>query len=187
MTKDNLSKEEKINLLKLARKSIEEKLFGKSEIEVKTDFPIFNEDRAAFVTLHINGNLRGCIGQIIAQNKLVNTVKEMAVSAAFGDPRFSNLSESEYGKIDIEISVLSPLSEIENWKDVKTGEHGIIISKGYHKGVLLPQVPVEYGWDTETFIKHGCMKAGLPSDEYKKGVTIEVFSAEVFGENELNG
>lgn len=184
MEPDKLSQEEKENLLKLARASIEKRLFGETKIEMKTDFPIFHEKRAAFVTLHINGNLRGCIGQIIATNKLLDTIKEMSVSAAFSDPRFPSLSKNEYPKIDIEISVMTPLSEAESWKDVRVGVHGIIISKGYHKGVLLPQVATEYGWNTETFISHGCMKAGLPEDEYKRGVKVEIFAANVFGEKD---
>lgn len=184
MEPDKLTPEEKENLLKLARASIEKRLLGETKIEVKTDFPIFNEKRAAFVTLHIHGNLRGCIGQIIATNKLVDTIREMAVSAAFGDPRFPALTKKEYSEIDVEISVLTPIQEIESWKEVKIGVHGIIISKGYYKGLLLPQVATEYGWDNETFISHGCMKAGLPRDEYKRGVKIEIFAANVFGEKE---
>ena len=184
MEPDKLTPEEKENLLKLARASIEKRLLGETKIEVKTDFPIFNEKRAAFVTLHIHGNLRGCIGQIIATNKLVDTIREMAVSAAFGDPRFPALTKKEYSEIDVEISVLTPIQEIESWKEVQIGVHGIIISKGYYKGLLLPQVATEYGWDSETFISHGCMKAGLPRDEYKRGVKIEIFAANVFGEKE---
>lgn len=184
MEPDKLTPEEKENLLKLARASIEKRLLGETKIEVKTDFPIFNEKRAAFVTLHIHGNLRGCIGQIIATNKLVDTIREMAVSAAFGDPRFPALTKKEYSEIDVEISVLTPIQEIESWKEVKIGVHGIIISKGYYKGLLLPQVATEYGWDSETFISHGCMKAGLPRDEYKRGIKLEIFAANVFGEKE---
>lgn len=182
MGKNNLSLEEKENLLKLARKTIEEKLFGKSEITINKNFDILNEKRGAFVTLHKQGNLKGCIGYIFAQDTLYNTIIEMAEAAAFRDPRFMPLTKDEYPDIDIEISVLSPLEKTSDWKEVEVGRHGIIISKGFNKGVLLPQVATEYNWDTETFIKHGCMKAGLPADEYQRGIEIEVFEAIVFGE-----
>jgi AmmeMemoRadiSam system protein A len=185
MEPDKLTKEEKLNLIKLARKTIEQELFETSDIEVNTDFPIFHEKRAAFVTLHKNGALKGCIGHIIAQDTLINTVKEMAYSAAFKDPRFSSLTQDEYPYIDVEISVLTPTEKIKSWKDVKPGVHGIIISKGYYKGVLLPQVATEHNWDSETFVKHGCMKAGLPPDEYKRGVDIEIFAANVFNEKQI--
>ncbi len=185
MEPDNLTKQEKINLLKLARRSIEIELFGKSDIKVNEGFPIFGEKRAAFVTLHKKGALKGCIGHIIAQDTLLNTIIEMAISAAFNDPRFPSLTKQEYSEIDIEISVLTPLEEVDSYKDVKPGVHGIIISKNFYKGVLLPQVATQHNWDAETFIKHGCMKAGLPPDEYKNGVNIEIFAANVFNEKEL--
>jgi len=185
MEADQLTAGEKENLLKLARKTIEEKLFGKSTIDVETELPVMKEKRGAFVTLHIKGELKGCIGYIVAQDTVYSTIKEMALSAAFKDPRFRPLTKEEYKDIDIEISILTPLIEVESWKDVVVGKHGIIITKGYYKGVLLPQVATEYGWDTETFIRHGCMKAGLSPDEYKRGVTVEVFSACVFGEKDF--
>jgi AmmeMemoRadiSam system protein A len=182
MNADILTTEEKENLLKIARKEIELKLFGKSSIEVTEDFPIFSQKRGAFVTLHKNGDLKGCIGHILAYDSLIDTIKEMAYAAAFKDPRFPSLSREEYPDIDIEISVLSPLNEVHSYKDVVAGKHGIIISKGIYKGVLLPQVATEHGFDSETFVSQGCLKAGLKRDEYKNGVKIEVFSANVFGE-----
>ena len=106
----------------------------------------------------------------------------MAFASAFKDPRFPPLTEGEYKKIDVEISVLSPLYEVGSYKDVVVGKHGIIITKGYYKGVLLPQVATEWGFDNKAFVENGCLKAGLPKDEYKKGVKIEVFAANVFGE-----
>ena len=101
MEPDKLTPEEKENLLKLARASIEKRLLGETKIEVKTDFPIFNEKRAAFVTLHIHGNLRGCIWQIIATNKLVDTILEMSISSALVDPSFTVLTNKEYTEIDV--------------------------------------------------------------------------------------
>ncbi len=177
-----LSNEEKKELLKIARKTIEEKVYGSSEIEAKENFDIFNEKYGAFVTLHINGNLRGCIGNIIGYNPLKETIKNMSIASAFEDPRFKALEKRDYSKIDIEISVLSIPKEVSGIDDIIVGEHGLIVSKGFNKGLLLPQVATENRWDKETFLSHCCMKAFLPPDEWKSGVKIEVFSADVFGE-----
>jgi AmmeMemoRadiSam system protein A len=140
------------------------------------------EKRGAFVTLKVNDQLRGCIGYPLPYKPLWETITDVAVSAATQDPRFESLTLEELPAVKIEISVLSMPKSIKDIKEVEVGKHGIIISKGPCKGLLLPQVPVEWNWDLETYLSHGCLKAGLDEDEWKKGVNIEIFSAQVFSE-----
>jgi hypothetical protein len=106
----------------------------------------------------------------------------MTRAAAFEDPRFPPLTRSELKDIDVEISVLSPLTPIKNMEEIEVGKHGIYIIKKYHRGVLLPQVAIEQGWDRETFLKHTCLKAGLDPDCWKGNVEIYTFTADIFGE-----
>lgn len=182
-----LDREQQVNLLKLARLTIAGSLgvdTGIAEPEFKD--PVFSEKCGAFVTLHIKGNLRGCIGYIEGIKNIPDTIREMALSAAFRDPRFRPLSRPEYGDIDIEISVLSPIEKVDDINDIMVGRDGLIMTKGYNRGLLLPQVPVEQGWDRDTFLTHTCYKAGLPGDSWKRGgMLIEKFSAQVFSEKEL--
>jgi len=126
----------------------------------------------------------GCIGYIEAIKPLAETIDEMADSAAFHDPRFPSVSIGEFDQLDIEISILSPIEEITNVEKIEVGKHGIILTSGYRRGLLLPQVATEQGWDRQTFLEHTCMKAGLPTNAWKKGTKIEIFSAEIFGEKE---
>jgi len=177
--------EERKELLYLARRSISH--FLEHGVKIK-DEPIpekFDMKRGAFVTIHKEGDLRGCIGYPLPVSPLFNAIVDNAVSAAFEDPRFPPLDAIEFKKIDIEISVLTVPLKVENHNEVKVGSDGIIISKHGFRGLLLPQVPVEQGWNLEQYISYGCMKAGLPDDEWKRGVNIEVFQAEVFGENDV--
>jgi AmmeMemoRadiSam system protein A len=141
----------------------------------------------AFVTIHKQGNLRGCIGMIVASRPLGETINEMALSAAFHDPRFPKLKESEYPLIDIEISILSPVSKVNSVEEITVGIHGLIVTKGFSRGLLLPQVAVENNWDRDTFLNHTCMKAGLAPDSWKDtSCGIEKFSAVVFGEKDTD-
>lgn len=184
-----LDKGEKKALLALVRKTIAEKLgfdWGIPDaLQATLDgTALFREKRGAFVTLHKKGALRGCIGYIEAIEPLVEAVREMAYAAAFRDPRFSPLTADEFDEIDIEISVLSPIFTIENPQDVVVGTHGLIVSYGGRRGLLLPQVPVEQGWDRGTFLQHTCLKAGLPPDALEQGAKLEGFTATVFGEDD---
>ncbi len=182
---DKLTPEERTELLRIARTSIKEKLAGKTWNPAESLTPRLAEKQGAFVTLHIRGMLRGCIGYIVGYKPLYLTVAEMGRSAAFGDPRFPPLTPAEYPKIDIEITVLSPLRQIEDPSTVQVGKHGLLVRKGPYQGVLLPQVPVEEDWDRETFLAHTCRKAGLSSSCWRDGDTeLFVFSGEVFGEKE---
>jgi len=182
-----LNKDQQKNLLKLARKTISDTLGLFEKIEIPPfDDDVFKEKCGAFVTIHIKGDLRGCIGYIEGVKPIPETVKEMAMASAFKDPRFSSLTPEEYKKIDIEISILTPVEKVSDVNSIVVGCDGLIITKGYNRGLLLPQVPVEQGWDLETFLSHTCYKAGLPADSWRKpGVIIEKFSAQVFSENEL--
>jgi len=180
-----LSNEEKDKLLKLARKTIEQYLKDGSRAPLPEATGILGEKCGAFVTLHSHGDLRGCIGNMVGQCPLVETIREMAIAAATGDPRFHRVSPDELKEIDIEISVLSPMKRITDVSEIEVGTHGILMRQGLNQGVLLPQVATEYGWDRETFLTHTCLKAGLPTEAWKDPSTaIEIFSAEVFGEKE---
>ena len=180
-----LTKEEKIYSLKLARKTLEKYFDGIYELEIPPKkFKNLWEKRGAFVTLLKEGHLRGCIGVLELLYPLYETIQRMALEAAFEDPRFPPLKAEELPLIEIEISVLSPLKP-GTVEEVEVGKHGVYLVKGYHRGVLLPQVPVEYGWDKKTFLEHVCLKAGLPPECYKDSNTkIYLFTAEVFKESE---
>jgi AmmeMemoRadiSam system protein A len=141
------------------------------------------EARGAFTTLHENGDLRGCVGMIMAVKPLDETVREMARAAALEDPRFAPVTVDELDRLQLEISVLSPMFAIAP-EDVVVGRHGLMIGFEGRRGLLLPQVAPEWGWDRETFLAQTCRKAGLPMDQWKRGATIEAFTAEVFGEKE---
>lgn len=137
----------------------------------------------AFVTLKKRDELRGCIGHITAADPLIETVKEVARSSAFEDPRFPPLSPFEWPDVSIEISVLSPFEAVEDLSCIQPGIHGIMIRRGPRSGLLLPQVATEQGWDREAFLTHTCLKAGLPRDAWKSDDTrVEIFTAIVFGE-----
>jgi len=138
--------------------------------------------RGAFVTLKSDGELRGCVGYPLPVKPLDETIVEMAVAAASQDTRFDPLRPDEMDRLRIDISVLGLPEPVGDPGEVVVGRHGIIVSKGSRRGLLLPQVPVEHGWDRETFLRQGCLKAGLPPDEWKKGAKIEVFTAQVFSE-----
>ena len=180
-----LNQKEKEELLRIARTTIEKKVKGEAIPKFHTDSQILKETRGAFVTINKNGNLRGCIGTFVADKPLYEVVEEMAISAATRDPRFPAVNESELDKLELEISVLTPLRKIDNVEEIEVGKHGIYIIKGYNRGVLLPQVATEYGWDRITFLEHTCNKAMLPKNAWKEDDTqIYIFSAQIFHESE---
>lgn len=182
---DEYTKAEKLELLQLARKTIATYLSeGKKEYP-PTENPRFSEKRGIFVTLHKEGDLRGCIGYPLPTKPLIEAVVDNAIASSSEDYRFNPVSAGELETIDIELSILTVPQKVNSYEDVVVGRDGIIISKSYMKGLLLPQVPVEQGWNLEQYISGGCMKAGLPTDEWKKGVEIETFQAIVFGEKEF--
>jgi AmmeMemoRadiSam system protein A len=176
----HFSEKERGILKRLAKDSIEEVLFGKEEKPVEVPEGL-RKKMGAFVCLKTKGELKGCIGYVKAVMPLDKTIREMAVQAAFHDPRFVPLDETEWKSTDIEISVLTPMKRIKNVEDIRVGVHGLYIERDAHSGLLLPQVATENGWDRTTFLEYTCMKAGLPKDAWKSGETqIYIFSADVF-------
>lgn len=139
------------------------------------------EHLGAFVTLKLGGHLRGCIGNVQGAGELFRTVWDMAQSAAFKDPRFPPLTEGEFDAVEYEISILSPIEICPDTDAIEIGRHGLIMSRAGQSGLLLPQVPVEWKWDRETFLAQTCAKAGLPRDAWlDEGTTIFWFEAVVF-------
>ena len=186
-TPSGLSNEEKKTLLLMARKTIfyvfkhRTPPLSPKDIGIKTT-PAMEKVMGGFVTLHKEGRLRGCIGEILPRNPIYKVVMNRAVSAAFEDYRFPQLGKDELDKIDIEISVLTPPEKVDSWKDIELGKHGIILSKNKHSAVFLPQVAPEQQWDLPTTLEHLSVKAGLPQDAWKHGAEFSVFEADVFGE-----
>jgi len=180
---DLLNKKQQGFLLNLARKAIKQYLEKGKTLKIQTIDEKFKEKRGTFVTLKVNDQLRGCIGYPLPYKPLYETIIEVAISAATQDFRFQPLSLDELKETKIEISVLSLPKPVKSIQEIEVGRHGIIISKGFSKGLLLPQVPVEYNWDLETYLSHSCLKAGLDENEWKRGdCSIEIFSAQVFSE-----
>jgi AmmeMemoRadiSam system protein B/AmmeMemoRadiSam system protein A len=169
-------------LLGIARRAIEGTVRDGRAPQAASDNPSLQAKQGAFVTITIGGELRGCIGTFREDTPLWRTVAGMAVAAAQQDPRFPPLTEAELKKIHLEISALTPMKPVDDVGEIEVGRHGLYITKGMHSGVLLPQVPVEYGWDRRTFLEQTCRKAGLGKDEWKSGAQIQSFEAEVFGE-----
>jgi hypothetical protein len=178
-----LLREEKQILLKAARESILAE-FSEGEV-MKVDYkayPKLKMELGAFVTLKINNELRGCIGYIIAQKPLFETVVEAAKHSAFGDPRFSELSRDEVEEITIEISVLSPFEPIKSYDEIEVGKHGLLLDEG-GRAVLLPQVATEQNYNRAQFLTALCHKAGLYGNYWKERMlNIKVFTALVFSE-----
>ncbi|MCA1989958.1 MAG: AmmeMemoRadiSam system protein A [Desulfarculus sp.] len=182
----DLNPNEQKRLLAVARDTITKLIWGKRPDAHEADLEGLNFKRGAFVTIHRRGQLRGCIGNFFSETPLVRTVEEMAIAAATQDPRFPPLGRGELEDIDLEISVLSPLRPISDIDEIQVGRHGIYIVSPRGRGVLLPQVATEQGWDRDTFLDHTCLKAGLqPGCWRDPDVQILVFSAQVFGEKDL--
>lgn len=181
-----LNLKEQKRLLAVARNTISKLVWGKRPDSHEADLEGLNFKRGAFVTLHRRGQLRGCIGNFFSETPLVRTVEEMAMAAATQDPRFPPVGRTEIEDIDLEISVLSPLQPISDLDEIQVGRHGIYIVSPRGRGVLLPQVATEQGWDRDTFLDHTCLKAGLqPGCWHDSDVQIFIFSAQVFGEKDL--
>ena len=179
-----LSQKEKDALIALAKKSVETAVReAKLYIPSASDFPSLQQERGVFVTLTERGNLRGCIGLISAEKPLFLAVRDSATSAALQDPRFSPVTPAELPALEYEISVLTPFHRVYDVKEVRVGRDGLLMIQGRKEGILLPQVPTEFGWDRKTFLEEACVKAGLPSQAWQDDSTdIFAFSALVFGE-----
>jgi hypothetical protein len=141
------------------------------------------EPRGAFVTLRVAGDLRGCIGSFRPQGTLAETVARMAVAAASEDPRFPALRAADVPGLQVSVSALEPPRRLEDPRRVEVGRHGLVVKKGWSRGTLLPKVAVEHGWDADAFLRHTCLKAGLPPTAWREpDCEVEVFEADEFGE-----
>lgn len=177
-----LTEEDRKTLLRLARQALEDGVGGVTEPkELPQPAPALLECRGAFVTLRKHGELRGCIGHVQTSAPLYQTVQECAVAAALTDPRFRPVTPDETPLLHLEISILSMPEQMAP-DQIVIGEHGLIVSRGSRRGLLLPQVPVTWNWDREQFLEQTCLKAGLPADAWKQSARIEAFTAEVFEE-----
>ena len=138
----------------------------------------------AFVTLRLNGRLRGCIGHIETPDPLVETIRRVAALAATADPRFGPVTAAELPLIDVEISVLGTPSEPDDPTRLEIGRHGVLVDDGARRALLLPQVAVEWGWSARRFLREACRKAGLGADAWRRGARVQLFEAEVFGDSD---
>ena len=180
-----LPREARSRLLRMAREAIEAQLRGKAPAPVAGN-PWLEEARGAFVTLSRRGTgeLRGCIGYVEPLFPLAETVARAAVAAALEDDRFAPVTATELPSLSIDLSLLEAPHPILA-EQVEVGRHGLIVSCGGHRGLLLPQVPVEHGWDRTTFLEHTCLKAGLPRDAWRRpDAELMGFTAEVFGDDD---
>ncbi len=173
-------------LLAIARHAVADAVGAAPPIfSFDAETPLLHERRGAFVTLTLRGRLRGCIGRVVPTEPLHVLVPEMARAAAVSDPRFSPLCADEFAHVGIEISLLSALRDSRP-EDVDVGVHGLMVTARGHRGLLLPQVPLQFGWTREQYLSEVCEKAGLPAAAWRRaGVRLQVFSAEVFAEDDL--
>jgi AmmeMemoRadiSam system protein A len=196
------SYEQRRTLLRIAHEAILSVLEGRLFPEAPPSSPLLSEPRGVFTTLYMQGNLhgdrhgelqreshrelRGCVGYAVPIAPLYRAVAETARAAAFEDSRFLPVTREEALTVEVSLSVLSRLFPVHP-EAVEVGRHGLVVSHGARRGLLLPQVPVEHGWDRETFLEQSCRKAGLPLDAWRKAATIEAFTAEVFSDADADG
>ncbi len=181
-----LSVDDKKALLRLARESIE--CAVKDNALPTTNLPEQNliTPCGAFVTIRVHGDLRGCFGYVNAYYPLAQSVQEVGVKSALEDPRFEHVGPEELEAMEIEISVLDTPVKVDRIEEIEIGVHGLIMETRVHRGLLLPSVATEYGWDRELLLNHTAIKAGLPPDAWKnKNVTIFKFKAEKFSESDF--
>jgi AmmeMemoRadiSam system protein A len=177
------NRDERITLLQIAHQAILCELAG----QVREEVPVparLRAPRGVFTTLYLQGELRGCVGYAMPVTPLCRAVAETARAAAFEDSRFLPVTRTEAPLLEVSISVLSPLLPILP-EQIEVGHHGLVVSLGFSRGLLLPQVPLEFGWDRETFLEQTCRKASLPVDAWRRGAKIEAFTAEVFGDGDI--
>ncbi|MGA7855909.1 MAG: AmmeMemoRadiSam system protein A [Candidatus Acidiferrales bacterium] len=180
-----LADREKQLLLELARRALVAGVEKREPVQDFPDAPILQQPGGAFVTLHRRARLRGCVGQLPSKDPLVQVVAHCAKAAALEDPRFKPVPAEELAEIEIELSILSPLADATLEK-IEAGKHGLVISRDWRRGVLLPQVATQFSWQAERFLEETCVKAGLEREAWKDPHTrIQAFTAEVFAEPAL--
>ena len=177
---DEFSAEERSLLLRLAHEAIAANL-DRREISLAPPSAHLAEPRGAFTTLYYRGSLRGCVGYVFPVTPLYRTIAESARGAAFADSRFSPVTRDEASELQVSLSILSSPQAIPA-DQIEIGRHGLLISLGPYRGLLLPQVPVEHGWDRIAFLEQTCRKAGLPLNAWQTGAKLEAFTAEVFAD-----
>jgi AmmeMemoRadiSam system protein A len=178
-----LESNEKAALLSLARMTLNTYLTNRTTPSYRASSEGLLEKKGAFVSLHNGSELRGCIGQLYADRELYKIVQHCAVSAALEDTRFVPVDKEEMPELSIEISVLTPFHRIRNIEEIEVGRHGLYIVQGPFRGLLLPQVATQYGWDRIAFLKQTCRKSGLPESAWQDTNTIiHTFEAEVFSD-----
>jgi uncharacterized protein len=178
---------DKTNLLKLARMTLQAYFKDGSMPACQTSSQALLDQKGAFVSLHCGEELRGCIGQLNPDQELYKTVQHCVLSAALEDARFMPVEKRELDGLNIEISILSPFHRIKGVEEIEVARHGLYIVQGRFRGLLLPQVAVQYQWDRETFLKHACRKAGLNESAWRDPRTeIYIFEAEVFSDSNFS-
>jgi AmmeMemoRadiSam system protein A len=178
---DLIGVEEQRRLLDLARRALEARVRHVGLLEID-DTLAPDIRRGAFVSIFLGGELRGCLGRLNSQLPVAQLVAQLAQAVADSDPRFNRVTPQELPGIALEISVLTREREIESVDEIEIGRHGLIVEHAGARGLLLPQVPAEHGWDRDTFLGHTCIKAGLAVDAWRRGARIFIFEAQVFGE-----
>jgi AmmeMemoRadiSam system protein A len=178
------SLQERRSLLILAHQAILSEA-GKREFADVPRLPHFEEPRGVFTTIYLHGALRGCVGYAFAVKALYDTIAETARASAFDDVRFPPVTKDEALILEISLSILSRLQPIVPHQ-IEVGRHGLLIAQDGCRGLLLPQVPVEYGWDRITFLEQTCQKAGLPPEAWRSGAGIQAFTAEIFGDRDAD-
>ena len=185
-----LSEEQRRDLIQRARAAVEAQVRGGAGARSRpaaggaiaaAEMP---DASGAFVTIKRRGQLRGCLGTLQCRRGLAEEVERCAADAASEDPRFPPVSKEELPELSLEVSVLGPLEPIDPAKAdaFEIGRHGLVVERGVHRGLLLPQVATEWGWTPEQFLRQTCVKAGLPEDAWRHGARVYRFAAEVFGE-----
>ncbi len=178
-----LTDDEQRELLRIARATLREFFHSGRIPPGKPHRDSLTADAGAFVSLHYEGALRGCIGTSAETTPLYRVVQEMTIAAASRDPRFDAITEDEVDDVEFEVSVLGKTTPLEDIGTLEIGTHGIIVEAGDHQGLLLPQVAVENKWDQATFVEHACTKAGLDKDAWKSdSAQIKIFTAQVFSD-----
>jgi AmmeMemoRadiSam system protein A len=178
----SLGNREKQLLLGLARRALIMAVQNRESFKEHTNEEVFQRCGGAFVTLHYRGRLRGCVGQLPSRDTLAEVVAHCSKSAALEDPRFEEVRPDELPGIEIELSVLSAPVEV-SLEQIQPGKHGLIVSCGWKRGVLLPQVAAQFHWNAERFLEETCAKANLARDAWKgSDARVQAFTAEVFSE-----
>ncbi|HVB36954.1 MAG TPA: AmmeMemoRadiSam system protein A [Vicinamibacterales bacterium] len=178
-----LNSTQRVALLGLARDAIEAHLARRPMRTVDPAAGLLELRGGAFVTLRRGGELRGCIGNPESDGPLADTVMRCAVAAAVGDPRFDPVTAAEFRLLEIEVSALTPIEPVDDVRTIEVGRHGLIAEQNGRRGLLLPQVATEWGWDREMLLAQTCVKAGLRPDAWRTGARLYRFEAEIFAEH----